>query len=102
LGLGEVAKAAAEVNRAQPQLFNKLAWSLLASQFPSVAAAMDAFQASRAQQEAQEAMMRGDPFPALHATQPNMLLAQQQAMYGGGMPTQQPVHHHRRHRHHSG
>lgn len=68
---------------------------------PSLAAAYDAYSASREQQ----AQMEAQNFPALHATQPAMLQAQQQMAYGmdpsGGQAfAAQPVHHRHR-RHHS-
>lgn len=73
---------------------------------PSVAAAMDAWSNSRAQQQALSQFRQSQMFPALHATQPVMRAAamgNQDTPYvqfdQGGSP---PVHHHRRHRHHHG
>lgn len=89
----------------------KVAASFLASHFPSLAAAVDAYNMSRLQQRqiaAYKNLMRAQRdaqlYPALHSTQPDMWMAQQQAASGGGYDqggAQQPVHH-RRHRHHSG
>ena len=80
--------------------FQKFAFEYLAHQFPSISAAMQAFQSSRAQQAAIEAQQRGDPFPALHAFQPQGMGAQQQMAYGDGSQQFAPVIRHRRHRHH--
>lgn len=94
LALPEIAKAAAQV------LQTKKASEFFASAFPSLSAAVDAYDASRAQQAAMDAARRADMFPALTATQPSMYMAQQ-AMMGGGMPmATTPTHHHRRHRRH--
>ena len=84
----------------------KKAYEFLASQFPNLSAAFDAYEQSKsyhdAQQEAEDAMR----FPALHSTQPAMYAAQQQMLYGGGgfgdaSAAAQPVHHRRHRRHHS-
>jgi hypothetical protein len=72
---------------------------------PSVAAAMDAWNSSRAQQEMLAQMRQAQAFPALHATQPAMHAA---AMGNSDTPYMQfdvgssPPVHHRRHRHHQG
>lgn len=67
---------------------------------PSLGAAFDAFEASRAQQEALDAARQRIAYPAMHFTQPMM------ASYamGGGQEEPPPSHHHRRHhrRHHHG
>jgi hypothetical protein len=70
---------------------------------PSVAAAMDAWNTSREQQEMISRMRDAQMFPALHATQPAMRAA---AMGNVETPYMQfdlgssPPVHHRRHRHH--
>ena len=70
LDLGSVAKAASEVLHTRPLLFQKFAAEFLASQFPSLAAAFDTYQASRAQQAYADAQRQAQAFPALHSTQP--------------------------------
>lgn len=60
--------------------------------FPAFGAAFDAFEATRAQQEALDAERQRVAYPAMHFTQPQM------ASYASGETP--PVHH--RHRHHSG
>lgn len=67
----------------------------LAAHFPSVGAAWDAWDTSRAQQAAIEAQAEQLKYPALSFTQPRMM---EYAM-GGGQAAPPPVHH-RRHRHH--
>lgn len=85
----------------RPDLFQKAAAEFLASQFPSLSAAFDAYSQSRAYQNALQAQRDAVAFPALHATQPAMYYMNQQAMMGDtpNSATAQP-HHHRRHRHH--
>ncbi len=98
----KLSEAAQALVSQRPEIFQKLAMEFMANQFPSLSAAFDAYQASRAEQEGLRAQQHAAQFPALHATQPAMMAAQQQMMYGmGDMQQQQPVHHHRRHRHHS-
>lgn len=60
--------------------------------FPAFGAAFDAFEATRAQQEAMDADRQRASYPAMHFTQPLM------ASYASGEAP--PTHH--RHRHHSG
>lgn len=60
--------------------------------FPAFGAAFDAFEATRAQQEAMDADRQRVAYPAMHFTQPQM------ASYASG---EAPAPHHR-HRHHSG
>lgn len=92
---------------AQRLCFMKLAAPMFMYQHaPSIAAAMDAWNSSREQQDALHQMRQSQMFPALHATQPAMRAAamgNQDTPYlqfdQGGSP---PVHHHRRHRHHHG
>ena len=74
---------------------------LVSSMFPNLSAAFSAYQASRADEDAREYAANAAKFPALHASQPEMLAMQQQMMSGGGMPSAAPVVHHRRHRHHA-
>lgn len=71
--LSGLSKAAEALVEAHPEVFQKIALSLLAGQLPSVSAAMAAFQASRAQQAQLEAQREALAFPALHATQPNIV-----------------------------
>lgn len=94
LPFSELVKAASETFTANRVAVNKVATEFFSQQFPNLSAAFDAYQASKAVHDAQA-------FPALHATQPAMMLAQQQMMMGGDPSMSQPVvHHHRRHRHH--
>ena len=79
--LSGLSKAAEALVEAHPEVFQKIALSLLANQLPSVSAALDAFQASRAQQAQIDAQRKAESFPALHATQANTFRAQQMA-YG--------------------
>lgn len=60
--------------------------------FPAFGAAFDAFEATRAQQEAMDADRQRVAYPAMHFTQPLM------ASYASG-ETPAPSHHHRRHHH---
>lgn len=94
-------KIAAYVAATRPDLFQKAAAEFMASQFPSLSAAFDAYSQSREYQKALQAQQNAAAFPALHATQPAMYYANQQFMSGGtpDMAAAQP-HHHRRHRHH--
>ena len=95
LPFSELVKAAAETFATNRVAMDKLATQFFANQFPNLSAAFDAYEASKAEHDAQA-------FPALHATQPAMMMAQQQMMMGGDPSmSQQPVYHHRRHRHHS-
>lgn len=75
---------------------------IMSSMFPNLSAAFDAYQQSKEQEDAQEYAANAARFPALHATQPQMLAMQQNAMFGGGMPMggAPPVHHRRHRRHH--
>lgn len=96
LGLPAVLKTAFAA-MAPEQL--KEANEYLARAFPSLSAAVDAYDHERANQEAVDAAR----YPALYATQPNVMAAFQQSM--GGVPTgsqlgSAPPVHHRRHRHH--
>ena len=102
LGIPAVAKVASQVVAQNQAVFRKIAFDFLANQLPSVSAAMEAFQASRAQQEYMDAQRNAASFPALHATQPAMMMAQQQMAYGGDPSFSAPPVHHRRHRHHTG
>jgi hypothetical protein len=80
----------------------KLADDFFDRYFPSITAGARAYSASRDVQRALEAEREAQLYPALHATQPDMWYAQQQAMFGGGLSStpSPPVHHrHRRHRH---
>lgn len=89
LGIAPVAKQA---------FLTKAAVEFFANQFPSLSAALDAYQASRERQMQIDAANQAAAFPALHATQPMM------SPYQSMMPSQPaPVHHRRHyHRHHSG
>ncbi len=71
--LSGISKAAEMLIEARPEIFQKIAISLLSNPLPSVSAAMAAFQASRAQQAQIEAQREAMAFPALHATQPNIV-----------------------------
>lgn len=77
-----ITKTAVDVLGHHPELFRKLASGLLASQFPSAAAALQEFQARRAQRAAGDAEQDARRFPALHATQPAMAMARLQMAYG--------------------
>lgn len=89
----------------------KVAEGYFSRTFPSLTAGIQAYRESREmhkaleeQQQAIKAQQEAMMYPALHSTQPDMWMAQQQAMFGGApsapsAPTP-PVHHrHRRHRH---
>ena len=93
------AKIAAYVAATRPDLFQKAAMEFLASQFPSMSAAFDAYSQSREYQKALQAQRDAAAFPALHATQPAMYYANQQMMMGDtpNLATAQPHHHRRRH-----
>jgi hypothetical protein len=80
----------------------KKANEFLASQFPNLSAAFDAYQQSKAIEDAHRQAEDAMRFPALHTTQPGMYMAQQQMLYGGGdmSAASTPTHHHRRHRRH--
>lgn len=72
------------------------------SYLPSVGAAWDAFEQTRAQQAAQQEAIDQERYPALSMTQPMMasyMLGQQMGM-GGPTTNSQPTHH--RHRRHHG
>jgi hypothetical protein len=102
MNLQGLTQAAIATVLAKPEAFQKIATEFLASNFPSLSAAFDAYGASRDYQSQAQAQRDAMNFPALHATQPAMMMANQQAMYGGGQDySSPPVHHHRRH-HHSG
>jgi hypothetical protein len=93
-------KIASYVASTRPDLFEKAAMEFLASKFPSMSAAFDAYAQSRDYQKALQAQQNAAAFPALHATQPAMYYANQQMMMGEtpNFAAAQP-HHHRRHRH---
>lgn len=92
-------KIAAYVAATRPDLFQKAAAEFMASQFPNLSAAFDAYSQSRQYQDAMQAQRDAAAFPALHATQPAMYYANQQMMMGDtpNLATAQPHHHRRRH-----
>lgn len=92
-------KIASYVASTRPDLFQKAAAEFLASQFPNLSAAFDAYSQSRQYQNAMQAQRDAAAFPALHATQPAMYYANQQMMMGDtpNLATAQPHHHRRRH-----
>lgn len=85
----------------RPDLFQKAAAEFLASQFPRLSAAFDAYSQFRSDLNLLQMQRDAAAFPALHATQPAMYYMNQQAMLGDtpNVIAAQP-HHHRRHRHH--
>lgn len=95
-------KLAFHVAATRPDLFQKAAAEFLASQFPSLSAAFDAYSQSRQYQNALQAQRDAMAFPALHATQPAMYYANQQTMMGAAPDLALAQPHHHRHRHHSG
>ena len=76
-------KLAFHVAATRPDLFQKAAAEFLASQFPSLSAAFDAYSQSRQYQNALQAQRDAMAFPALHATQPAMYYANQQTTVDG-------------------
>lgn len=73
-----IAAAAAQMAADRPEIFQKMAAEFLASQFPNMAAAFEAYRVSKERQELLEAQRQAAAFPALHATQPAMAMMNQQ------------------------
>lgn len=90
----------ARIKYVRPEVQKVAEEFVLSSMFPNVSAALQAYQASKAQQDAAEYAANAAKFPALYSTQPQMVaMQQQQGVLGGYGDTPAPVHH-RRHRHH--